>query len=124
MAAPNAWEMRAVRFLVVDTCDSAWVFDEQNRRFRRLLKGIDAIFTFATEWRSYDHLLIDGGSDRFLVYIDPSGRRVLRARRHVEEACDECGDIGGLGMSQESLGGFLERWSLGASPVLEPARAG
>jgi hypothetical protein len=93
---------------VVDTCDSAWIFDDVRHRFRRLLKGADEEgFVFATEWRAYDHVLLDRGSDAFIVFLDNSRRRVLRARRHIAEPCTQCGGGDASTTLADSLGGVL-----------------
>lgn len=81
----------AARSQIVDACESTWIFDNERRRFRRLLKGDGALFTFATEWRSYDRVLFDRRSDAFIVFLDFAGRRLLRDRRHLEPSCTRCG---------------------------------
>jgi hypothetical protein len=76
--------------LVVESCHSVWLFDEENRRFRRMVKGLGPDVTVATDWRPYDHLVIDEQSDAFLVFLDENGTRLLRSRRHLGDDCDRC----------------------------------
>lgn len=79
------------RPLVIESCHSTWVFDEDNHRFRRLLKGARIGRSISTSWRSYHHVVFDDRSDAFLVFLDPCGTRLLRSWRHLGD-CGKCGE--------------------------------
>lgn len=79
----------ASSFLVIESCHSTWIFDEENRRFRRLLKGPRIDREISTDWRSYDRLVLDRLSDAFLVFLDAAGSRVIRSHRHLGK-CGHC----------------------------------
>jgi len=60
--------------VVVESCHSIWVFDSEDKRFQRLLKG----FTVAgqpttTGWRPYFRLDFDSRSDAFVVVLHEDG---------------------------------------------------
>lgn len=76
--------------LVIESCHSVWLFDESNHRFRRMVKGLGSEATIATDWRLYDHLVVEEHSDAFLVFLDDSGTRLLRSRRHLGSDCARC----------------------------------
>ncbi|MCL5048500.1 MAG: hypothetical protein M1374_06950 [Firmicutes bacterium] len=44
----------------------------------------------ATEWLSYDKLVIHPDSDAFVVFLDSSGTKLLRSWRHTAQ-CEQCG---------------------------------
>jgi alpha-amylase/alpha-mannosidase (GH57 family) len=75
---------------VIESCHSIWLFDEANHRFRRMVKGLGSEATIATDWRAYDHLVVEEHSDAFLVFLDDSGTRLLRSRRHLGPTCGRC----------------------------------
>jgi hypothetical protein len=83
----------APEFLVLESCHSTWLFDEDNRRFCRVLKGPRMSASVVTGWRAYDHIVLQPESDAFVVHLDSSGSRLLRSWRHTAH-CDQCG--GGL----------------------------
>ena len=58
---------------IVESCHSIWLFDNENHRFRRFLKGLRTDRIVSTDWRSYDHLTFDARSDAFLVFLDGIG---------------------------------------------------
>lgn len=77
--------------LVLDSCHSTWYFDQDRKRFRRILKGLSVSGRPAmTKWRPYSLLLVDEGSDAFVVWLNPAGTRMLRSWRHVDGRCDNC----------------------------------
>jgi hypothetical protein len=80
--------------LVIESCHSTWLFDTEGRRFRRVLKGLDLdVDEASTGWRPYYQLDLDSRSDSFMVIVDPTGARALRAWRHVA-GCPHCaGDV-------------------------------
>lgn len=81
---------QASPIIVIESCHSTWLFDEENRRFRRLPKG--HLSGISTVWRSYDRLVVDDATNAFVALIDPPpGTRLLRSKRHV----GPCGYSGG-----------------------------
>lgn len=77
-------------FLVLDSCHSTWLFDVANRRFRRVLKGLDVEPSLAaTDWRSYERLELAEGSEAFVVVLNAAGTRRIRSWRHVD-GCEQC----------------------------------
>lgn len=85
-AAPDS--AASERFTVIESCHSTWLFDTEDQRFCRILKGVGR--SVATEWRRYHQLLLDPHSDAFLVFLDASRTRLLRSWRHTTR-CVECG---------------------------------
>ena len=84
-------EYRAGEPLVLESCHSTWIFDQDGRRFRRLLKGLDLDPRRAsTAWRPYYGLELDELSETFVVMLNPEGTRLLRSWRHVDR-CQQCG---------------------------------
>ena len=77
--------------LILESCHSTWVFDTENMRFRRILKGLhlDA-HQASTAWRAYFGLELDPYSESFVVLLNADGTRLLRSWRHVEH-CSQCG---------------------------------
>lgn len=77
----------------MESCHSVWVFDTEERRFRRLVKGaMVADAPTMTAWRPYFGLDIDPESGAFVVVLDQGGTRLLRSWRHVEP-CTRCSDV-------------------------------
>ena len=93
-------------FVIVESCHSTWLFDEERRRFRRLVKDPHATHTVSTDWRPYRRLVFDDASDTFLVMLDETGTRQLHSRRHVQH-CDRCGGEPTSEMSLEELQGAI-----------------
>jgi hypothetical protein len=81
----------AVAPLVLESCNSTWLFDTSRMRFRRVLKGLDLDAPNAsTAWRPYYGLELDEVSESFVVLLNPEGTRLLRSWRHVDQ-CPQCG---------------------------------
>lgn len=78
------------------------MFDTVERRFCRVLKGARLASSVATDWRPYDRLVLQGDSDAFVVFLDPSGTRLLRSWRHTTH-CEQCGGEVTAEMSLEDL---------------------
>lgn len=77
--------------LVLESCHSTWVFDTDNLRFRRILKGLDLdAHQASTAWRPYFGLELDPMSESFVVLLNREGTRLLRSWRHVDH-CAQCG---------------------------------
>ncbi len=104
--------------LQIESCHSVWLFDEANLRFRRIVKGIDLPLPVTTGWRAYDHLVLDERAEAFLVFLDSTGTRLLRARRHLGESCPRCSDPT-REISLEAIAHFPGREGQGP-PGLEP----
>jgi hypothetical protein len=90
------------RFLVVESCHSTWLFDETDRRFSRIVKGVREGPRVMTAWRPYDRLVLTHNSDAFVVFLDPTGTRLLRSTRHTAH-CERCGGEVTAEMSLEDL---------------------
>ena len=75
---------------VIESCNSTWLFDTRNKRFRRVPRGMAVDLPAAGDWERYVKLEIDVDSDAFLVTLNESGTRLLRSFRH-NEPCDQCG---------------------------------
>lgn len=76
--------------VVIESCHSTWVIDQERRRFRRVLKGLDLDVRLAsTDWREYYSFEIDELTGRFVLRLNESGSRVIRSRRH-DERCTDC----------------------------------
>ncbi len=77
--------------LIVESCHSTWIFDTENSRFRRVLKGISSVSGEAsTAWRPCYGVEIDPMSESFVVLLNPEGTRLLRSWRHLDH-CAQCG---------------------------------
>ena len=89
--------------LVLDSCHSTWVFDVPERRFRRVLKGLDIDPALAaTDWRPYERLELSEGSEAFVVVLNSSGTRRIRSWRHVD-GCVQCDGEQTVELSLEDL---------------------
>jgi len=80
-------EQEQERLLVLESCHSTWLFDPVEQKFCRLMKDDKSV---ATEWVAYDKLVVHEDSDAFVVFLDPSGTKLLRSWRHTEH-CEQCG---------------------------------
>ncbi len=77
--------------LVLESCHSTWVFDTENMKFRRILKGLDLdAHQASTAWRPYFGMELDPFTESFVVLLNADGTRLLRSWRHVEH-CSQCG---------------------------------
>ncbi len=104
MTAPHLLEAaaNATELVVLESCHSTWLFDPEGHRFCRVLKGPRFGSSVATQWRSYDHVLVYPDSDAFVVFLDSSGTRLLRSWRHTAH-CDQCGGDVTAGQSLADL---------------------
>ncbi len=80
--------------IVIESCNSRWVFDSSRKRFKRIVKGIDLDPRLtSTGWRPFYGIEIDEFSDSFVVHLDPQGTRLLRSWRHADDGtCPQCGE--------------------------------
>lgn len=92
----------AEQVFVLESCHSTWLFNPQRRQFCRILKNMGR--AVATEWRSYDRLMLHPESDAFVVILNASGTRLLRSWRHTAQ-CEQCGG----NMTSEIALGDLQR---------------
>ncbi len=77
--------------LVLESCNSTWIFDTERMRFRRILKDLDPeIQGASTAWRPYFGLELSADSESFVVLLNPDATRLLRSWRHTEH-CQQCG---------------------------------
>lgn len=77
--------------VVIESCNSTWLFDTERMRFRRLLRGADVgPHVATTEWRAYSRLDVDPHSESFVVVLNAEGSRLLRSWRHTD-GCAQCG---------------------------------
>jgi len=77
---------------VLESCHSTWIFDPERGRFRRAARG-SAIDVPAPdhEWEDYFGLELLPDSDAFVVKLNDSGTKLLRAYRHTE-GCTACAE--------------------------------
>ncbi len=94
--------------LVIESCHSTWLFDQDNTRFRRVLKG-QAGGPVSTSWQPCFGVEIDPDSESFVVLLNPEGTRLLRSWRHVEH----CAQCGGEATTEMTLGELRSAASIG-----------
>jgi hypothetical protein len=89
--------------LVIESCNSTWLFDHDKSRFRRVPRGtpIDLPAPDA-EWQRFWRLEVDPETDAFLVTLNESGSRLLRSFRHTPP-CQECEPHGTVELSLEAI---------------------
>jgi hypothetical protein len=76
----------------IDSCHSHWMFDTDRHRFLRILRNPElGPHPVTTEWRPYSALHVWDQYDSFLVVLNDSGTKMLRAWRHREGNCPNCG---------------------------------
>ena len=76
--------------LVIESCNSTWLFDHEKSRFRRVPRGAPLDLPASdAEWQRYFRLEVDPDTDAFLVTLNESGSRLLRSFRHVMP-CEQC----------------------------------
>jgi hypothetical protein len=77
--------------MIFESCHATWLFDTENMRFRRVLKGVEVEgHPVATQWRPYFGLELDEHSERFTVLLNPEHTKLLRSWRHTAD-CTQCG---------------------------------
>lgn len=79
--------------IVLDSCNSVWLFQPDRMRFRRALKGLGGPYV-STGWRPYFGLRLDDEDDGFVVLLNPQGTRLLRSWRHRpgQDHCESCAE--------------------------------
>jgi hypothetical protein len=100
--APGA-RLSGANLLVIESCNSTWLFDHEKARFRRVPRGtpIDLPAPDA-EWQRYFRLEVDPETDAFLVSLNESGSRLLRSFRHTPP-CQQCEPHGTVELSLEAI---------------------
>ena len=93
----------AMEPVVIESCNSTWLFDGERMRFRRLLRGVDVgRHAATTEWRPYFGLDVDPDSESFVVVLNAEGSRLLRSWRHTDD-CVQCGGQATAELSLEEI---------------------
>lgn len=98
----------ALRDLVtikLESCHSTWYFQPVRMRFRRQLKGI-GLAGVCTDWRPYYGVRFDDEFDRFTVFLNRDGTRLLSSWSHPtsSETCDKCDAESPIRQPQPPLG--------------------
>jgi hypothetical protein len=85
-------QLSGVEVQVVESCNSTWLFDTERARFRRVPRGTKLDFPATdVEWEPFHGLELLPGTGAFVVRLNESGTRLLRAYQHTDP-CDQCGD--------------------------------
>ena len=80
----------ANNMLVIESCNSTWLFDQDKARFRRVPRGTPLDMPAPdAEWQRFYRLEVDPDTDAFLVSLNESGSRLLRSFRH-RPPCQQC----------------------------------
>jgi hypothetical protein len=81
------------RYETIETCNSLWVFEAQERRFLRLPRThpLPSSYSLLPEsaWEHYELFTLDPVSGEFIVRLTADGSRVLRSQRH-RQPCPNC----------------------------------
>ncbi|MHB8294127.1 MAG: hypothetical protein ACYDH5_05770 [Acidimicrobiales bacterium] len=79
--------------VVVESCNTTWLFDTERMRFRRLPRGMNVDPGLpGCEWTPYRSLEFEDGTDAFVVSLNDEGTWLLRSWRHGQScACAERG---------------------------------
>jgi hypothetical protein len=89
--------------IILESCHSTWIIDQDRMRFRRVLKHIEVGHqSIATEWRPYCQFHFDPQGKSFVVALNPDGTHQIRSWRHTED-CVQCGEHATAELSLEDL---------------------
>jgi len=89
--------------LLLESCNSTWLFDTARKRFRRVLKGLDLdVLHASTSWRDYLRLDLDSSSESFVVMLNDKGTRFIRSWRHTDR-CLHCGSDVTMELSSDDI---------------------
>ncbi len=92
-----------MNLIVVESCHSTWIFEPRQRRFCRIVKGIEVgRRRVSTQWRPYWDLEIDARQGAVTVYLDEKRTRLIRSSRHTE-GCLRCGSENTMELSLEDI---------------------
>jgi hypothetical protein len=76
---------------VLESCNSTWMFDPERGRFRRVPRGTRLDFPASdSEWEPYFGIEVLPDTGAFVVHLNESGTKLLRAYQHFEP-CEHCG---------------------------------
>ena len=93
----------AMNTIIIESCNTRWIFDTERRRFLRVLKGSDVgPHQVTTTWRPYYGLETNPDSESFVVWLNPDRTRLLRSWRHTGD-CSECGGHATAELSLDEL---------------------
>ncbi len=102
MASPLINESE--RFEQIESCNSLWIFDTEEKRFLRLPRTGPRPTSISMypdgTWESYKTLTIDPVGGEFIVRLNESGSRMLRSQRHGNP-CPLCVEEPGSQMTTE-----------------------
>jgi hypothetical protein len=77
--------------IVLESCHSTWIFDNERKQFCRILKGVEvANRPVTTEWRPYWSLHLEPQIEAFTIYLNAAHTRQIRSWRHTQD-CAQCG---------------------------------
>jgi hypothetical protein len=94
---------RGSSLLLLESCNSTWLFDTARKQFRRVLKGLDLDARHAsTNWRDYERLDLDAPADGFVVVLNDKGTRCIRSWRHTD-GCLHCGSDVTMELSSDEI---------------------
>ena len=89
--------------LIIESCNSTWLFDHDKSRFRRVPRGTPLDLPAPdAEWQRFYRLEVDPDTDAFLVHLNESGSRLLRSFRH-RPPCQQCEPHGTVELSLEAI---------------------
>jgi hypothetical protein len=80
--------------VVIESCNSTWLFDPAQRLFCRVPRSTAfEVPPPQSRWEPYFSLDVDPNSEAFVVTLNEAGTRMLRSWRHIER-CAQCGGEG------------------------------
>lgn len=80
-----------VEVAVLESCNSTWLFDAERARYRRVPRGTKYDLPVPdSEWEPFFGLELLPATDAFVVRLNESGTKLLRAYRH-RDPCEQCG---------------------------------
>lgn len=85
---PGRADIQGLKLL--ESCSFHWIFDGATRRFRRTPRDASVWPESSGAWTEYHRLEIDDARSCFVVGLDETGTRVLRAWLHTDP-CHRCG---------------------------------
>jgi hypothetical protein len=89
--------------VVIESCNSTWLFDPGQRLFCRVPRGTAIeVPPPRSRWEPYFALDVDPHSESFVVILNEAGTRLLRSWRHVER-CAQCGGEGTTELYLDSI---------------------
>lgn len=84
--------LRGDDVIVIESCNSTWVFDEARARFRRVPRGSKLDFPLsAADWETFHGLELLPATGAIVVRLNEAGTNLLRAYRHTDP-CPHCAE--------------------------------